>query len=211
MKLQRRLFALLGIMTGLIFVQACGRELPHEESCNFVQNQNLQRVAWGKNEVIDIYIDSSVPQEHQPAIITAIEAWNAKGRKLRGRDFFRLSGGSPGSSQPAIDNVTKIYMFNTWESHKSTEQARTTIYWSGTRIYEADIRINDKNFDFYSSETPDYSKVHLPSLVSHELGHVLGLAHTGDHDSVMQVSLANGKTRLEPGATDVGALKCEYL
>lgn len=210
MNSQNRIFAFLGIITGLILVQACGRDLPSEVSCNFVQNQNLQRVSWNQNVPVDLYLDNSFPQEYEPAVRAAIAEWNKVGKSSRGKEFFRLRGGSPGSSTPQQDSYTKIYLLNTWEDEKQTEQARTTIHWSGSQIYEADVRINEKDFDFYISDTPDYSKVHLESLLIHELGHVLGLAHTTSHESVMQASLANGRSRTEPNATDIKSLTCEY-
>lgn len=210
MTTQKRFFAILGIITGLILVQACGRKLPQEAPCNFVQNQDLQRVSWDRNLPVTLYLDSSVPSDYQSAIVAAVDKWNEVGRKIRVGNFFQLLGSSPGSSSPRQDGYNKIYVLNSWEDSKRTEQARTTVYWSGNRIYEADIRINREDFDYYFSDTPDYSKVHLESLMVHELGHVLGLAHNSTTESVMQVTLANGKSRVDPGNIDVNSLKCEY-
>lgn len=207
---QRRLFAFLGILAGLILVQACGRQLPPQASCNFVQNQSLRRVSWNKNVPVDLYLDASVPYDYVSSIQSAVTKWNQVGQKLQQQDFFKLKTGNPGSTTPAQDGYTKIYVLNDWEASRPTEQARTTVYWTGSRIYEADMRINNKNFQYFTSETPDYSRVHLESLVVHELGHILGLAHTDAEDSVMQVTLANGKLRETPGSTDVSSLKCEY-
>jgi hypothetical protein len=168
-------------------------------------------VSWENNIPVDLYLDASVPAEYESSIKAAINKWNAIGQSVAGHNFFTLRGGNPGSAKPTQDNFSKIYVLNTWESNKSTEQARTTVYWSGNRIYEADIRINDKDFDYYFSDTtPDYTKVHLESLLIHELGHVLGLAHTETSGSVMNASLANGKVREEPGNMDISSLKCEY-
>lgn len=207
---KKRWFAFMGVLAGLILVQACGRELPEEAACNFVQNQNLQRVSWENNLPVDIYIDDSVPVEYEQSIRSAINKWNEIGQNLRGRDFFRLRGGNPGASSPRQDNYNKIYVLKTWEENKKTEQARTTVYWAGSHIYEADIRINNKDFQFYTTEVDDGERVHLESLVTHELGHVLGLAHVDHQESVMQVTLANGKARTEPGSVDLASLKCEY-
>ncbi|OFZ16005.1 MAG: hypothetical protein A2Z20_03340 [Bdellovibrionales bacterium RBG_16_40_8] len=156
-------------------------------------------------------MDSSYPAEYVIALTGAIAQWNNIGQQLSKKDFFRLRTGSPGASSPRQDGYTKIYMLNTWEDDRRIEQARTTVYWSGSQIYESDIRINHKDYDFYlADDRPDYSKVHLESLIVHELGHVLGLAHTHNTESVMQVSLANGKVREEPQSPDIEALQCEY-
>lgn len=211
MSSQKRLFAIMGIIAGFLLVQACGRQLPEEASCNFVQNQNMQRVSWGKNVPVDIYIDESVPGEYYPAVKEAIQQWNDQSHSVnQGQPFFRLRSGNPGSARPAQDNYTKIYVMNEWEDGKQAEQARTTVYWSGSQIYEADIRINNKNFEFYSSNTPSPQKVHLPSLLVHEFGHVLGMAHNTNKESVMQASLANGRSRTELSGLDIKSLECEY-
>jgi hypothetical protein len=210
MPLHKRIIIFITAFTGILLLQACGRELPHEEPCNFVQNSNLQRVSWEDSVPVDLHLDSSIPAEYVTAIQGAIQHWNQVGQTLRKKDFFRLRTEVRGASTPAQDNFSKIYLMNTWEANKPTEQARTTIYWSGSRIYEADIRINEKNFDFYMSNSADYSKVHLESLLVHEFGHVLGLAHTDAADSVMQVSLANGKSRTELGHNDLSSVQCEY-
>lgn len=207
---QQRVFAILGIIAGLILVQACGRELPPEQPCNFVQNHNQQRVSWEREVPVEIFLDNSVPSEYESAVRGAMRQWNEVGQSLRGRDFFKLGANSPGANQPAQDGYTKIYFLNTWEADKPSEQARTTVYWTGSKIFESDIRINDKNFNFYLGDNPDFSKVHLESLIVHELGHVLGLAHTGEENSVMQVTLANGKSRTEPGGIDINSIQCEY-
>jgi len=206
----KRCLTFITVFAGIILIQACGRELPTEAGCNFVQNSSLQRVSWDQNLPVQLYLDASVPADYAVGIKTAVDQWNVIGQKIRGRNFFNLRNESRGSATPTQDNVSKVYVLNTWEENKPTEQARTTIYWSGSRIYEADIRINRKNFDFYMGETPDFTKVHLESLMVHELGHVLGLAHTSIEDSVMQVSLANGKARTELASDDLASIQCEY-
>lgn len=203
-------YALLGIAAGLLVMQACSREVPSEIACNFVQNQNVQRVSWEQNLPVNLYYDNSVPVEYEAAMNAAIARWNAVGQQLIGKDFFRIRGGSPGSSTPVQDGYSKIYVLNTWEANKTSEQARTTVYWTGTRIYEADVRVNDKDFDYYMTDTPDYRRVHLESLIVHELGHVLGLAHTSTAESVMQAHLANGTERDQPSSIDLSSLSCEY-
>ena len=210
-KTSARVFALLGIIAGLILVQACGRKLPMQPACNFVQNSEMQRVSWKTDLPVTLYLDASVPYDYVQPIQAAMKVWNSYSQKAIHQDFFKLGNGSPGGSSPTLDGYSKIYLMNAWESNLPNEQARTTIYWTGAKIYEADMRLNGYNFQFYTDNSnPDMAKVNLESLILHELGHVIGLAHVLDPSSVMQPSLANGQLRILPGVVDQKDITCEY-
>ncbi|MBK7843247.1 MAG: matrixin family metalloprotease [Bdellovibrionales bacterium] len=104
-----------------------------------------------------------------------------------------------------------IYWLRQWESDRRTEQARTTVYWTGSRIYEADIRVNAQNFLFYNGDGSEiFSGVDLVSLMVHEFGHVLGLSHNEAAASVMATTLASGTLRRVPSKTDLDSIHCEY-
>lgn len=195
--------ALLGSFLAL---QACGKKVNPEESCNFVQNSELQRVSWGANTPVLIYVDSSVPGIYFGAIRAAVEEWN----NSIGREVLRIGGWTNKGGAPANDGANIIYWLTTWEAARPNEQARTTVHWAGDRIYEADIRINAKDFDYFWGEQPMSGRVDIQSLVLHELGHVLGLAHTEGVPSVMAKTLPNGTVRRETGKMDRDSLRCEY-
>lgn len=186
----KRIITFICVFAGIIFIQACGRDLPQEKasctegSVSFVQNSNMQRVAWNHSDPIPLYLDASVPSEYVEAIQSAIQKWNEVGQSLRGNNFFELHFEQKGSATPTQDNYSKIYLLNTWEANRPSEQARTTIYWSGSRIYEADIRINEKNFDFYVGAVSDTNIVHFVFFFVCEGGHGVGL---GQSDSVSSV------------------------
>ena len=110
---------------------------------------------------------------------------------------------------PAQDGISTIYWMEEWDPNRPLEQARTTIFWEDDRIVEADMRLNKKNFSFYTDEFPR-GAVHLESLVVHELGHVLGLKHNEGGGSVMHPILASYTVRDEIGDPDVDSLRCEY-
>ncbi len=201
-------FAGLGVIVGLFFVQACSEQIKPEASCNFVQNSDFQRVSWSA-KVITLQIDPSVPLQYVPSIETAVGIWNS--RIGSSHIVLQKTGltGAEGSARK--DGVSKIYWRNTWDADKPNEQARTTVYWSGNRIYEADLQVNASNFAYFtSSQTPSYDQVHIESLLVHELGHVLGLAHENGSGSVMKPNLLSGYIRDIPGQVDLDSLKCEY-
>lgn len=197
------------IVAGAALMQACSRPLPPQESCNFVQNPDLQRVSWRGHLPIHLNLHKSVPKEAYDAIDRAVAEYNLK--VGGGQEVFRIDErGKDGELDPEKDGVSMIYWFDTWDPNKPTEQARTTIYWTGTEIFEADMRINAHNFTFnYGTET-SFGDVDLDSLVLHELGHALGLAHNPTHGSVMNITLDNGQVRRKLGDVDMTSLKCEY-
>jgi hypothetical protein len=201
-------FGLLGVLTGLMLVAACSRPLSPEESCNFVQNSQYQRISW-KSDKVALHIDSSVPQEFLPSVEAAVEVWN---KKLNKKIISIVKSSTSGSNANASkDGVSKLYWKDSWDLSKPNEQARTTVYWQGSRIYEADVQVNAKNFKYFKTgDQVDISKVHVESLLVHEIGHVLGLAHRDDDGSVMKTNLLSGYVRDEPGQVDMSSLKCEY-
>jgi hypothetical protein len=194
---------------GAALTQACSRPLSPEAPCNFVQNPDQQRVSWKKRTPVKIYLHESVPAGAYAAIDRAISEYNVK--LGGGAEIFKIvARGVSGALQPAKDGYSMIYWFNSWDPNRTTEQARTTIYWTGTEIFEADIRINAADFSYYFGENSNFSEVDLQSLMVHELGHALGLAHNVNHGSVMNFTLDHGQDRRKLDDVDLASLKCEY-
>lgn len=201
----------LAVLPFLLLLQACAPQKPQaEEPCGFVQNSYGQRVSWKSDVPVALYVQSGFPAEYQKAIEIAVQAWEIKA----GRPLFKIvSWDYNGSDQPRKDGVSVIYWMNTWDANKPTEQARTSIYWEGNQLREADMRINAMNFKYYIDTPVDAGiagQVHLPSLIIHELGHVLGLAHKDAQVSVMNTYLASQTKRTDLTKTDLDSLKCEY-
>lgn len=195
------------ILIGLLGIQACGRKFNPEEACNFVQSGNLQRVSWKERIPVKLLIHTSVPTEAYGAIERAVESWN----RDFGREILVIEAwGVGGSNSPVQDGHNIIYWMTSWETSRANEQARTTIYWHGNQIFEADLRLNAYNYSLFTGPGSNVSGVDLESLVLHELGHVLGLAHNDNLGSVMNISLSSGQTRRTLDAQDVESLRCEY-
>lgn len=205
----RVLLAIAATISFALAMQACSRPLAPQESCNFVQNPEQQRVSWKSRLPVKLIVHNSVPVNAYATLDKAVAEYNAT--IGGGREIFRIAvRGSDGAMEPRKDGNSVIYWFNTWDPAKPTEQARTTIYWSGVQIFEADIRINAKNFDYYMGDDQNFSDLDLQSLLVHELGHALGLAHSANNGSVMNFSLNEGQDRRKLTDSDKSNLRCEY-
>jgi len=198
------------MLGSMLFVQACARKVKPEETCNFVQNSVKQRISWGERTPVKLMIHKSVPDEHIPVIRESVAAWN----DLIGREVLTIHmEGVGGDASPTKDGYSIIYLLDTWDEGKSREQARTSVYWKGSQIIEADIRLNSVNFEFSTSnDLVELGRVDLFSLMVHELGHVLGLSHIEEKGSVMRSELAKGQMRrtLIAGGDDDESIRCEY-
>jgi hypothetical protein len=208
--MRARLIILCGLLA-VVAVTACTRRLDPEAPCNFVQNSDLLRVSWDHRTPVKLYIHSSMPLAKYPEMAAilreSVKDWN----DVAGREVLRVEAFNVGGSDlPKKDGYSMIYWLNSWEDGKTTEQARTTIYWSGSQIYEADIRINARDHTFYVGRDSSFSGVDFKSLMIHELGHALGLAHTTAIPSVMNVSLNDGVNRRTISKLDIDSVRCEY-
>lgn len=213
----RKTWALIITMTVLpLLMVACAPnrlfesfypQYKNEESCGFVQNVYGERISWNARVPIRLRVHESFPQEYMSALESAIDQWDvAVGRRIFELDRRVLTG----PLSPRQDGENVIYWLSDWEESRPSEQARTTVYWVGDQISEADIRVNAKNFSFYVEVPQNASDVHLPSLLIHELGHVLGLKHNDGGASVMATYLASNTIRDEVGGVDSTDLRCEY-
>lgn len=197
-------FAIGLLCLSVITLQACSPKA--QDSCGFVQNSYGERVSWNGELPVTLYIHQSFPDEYISALQSAVKTWEtALGRKA----FNVVSQKISGASLPQKDGYNVIYFLSTWEVDKSSEQARTNIYWIGDQIKEADIRINGK-FNYYWNQPVQGTAYNIEALLLHELGHALGLKHNDTGYSVMSTYLSSHNDRVQLSKDDAGMLKCEY-
>ncbi len=191
-----------------------------QNDCGFVQNVYGQRITWKTNAPVKLYIHSSVPAVLRPAIYRAAATWDLQ----IGKKVFDISEDSSQlGPSPARDQKNAIYFLADWESDKTSEQGRTSVYWAGDEIQEADIRINAADFSYYDlnpqvltgsahltaqggKATDGYS---FEALLLHEMGHFLGLKHR-EGSSVMATHLAAFSNRTQLIGSDQQAISCGY-
>jgi hypothetical protein len=199
-----------------IGLEACAKKPTPQDSCNFVQNSDMQRVSWGSQTPVIMYIDRSVPGRYNDAIRMAADSWN----KSVGHEVIKIGGTTDEGEQSLPNGTNVIYFQHEWDG-TATEQARTTIFWSGNRIYEAHIKINNRDFKFFAGDNPVIGNLDMQSLILHEFGHVLGLKHaptTPPSPQSVMVPTLSGATALDvnaafrriPSDFDTASVACEY-
>ena len=178
----------------------------NEESCNFITSNGF-RVSWKSSPPVNIIITPSVPTEYDSVILNAALIWNS----AKGRPLVKVYRDDSFKNDPGYDQTNAIYWMTTWDDDLGNQQARTSVRWDGSKLQDADIRINAKNFLYYKEgDTSIGGRVHLESLILHEFGHALGLVHNEQTESVMQAYLKSQTVRNQPGPVDVRSLGCEY-
>jgi len=209
-RFQLKVWGIAAIMALSLMVQACAPQLSPQSSCNFVMSNEAQRVSWGAEAPVILYVDSSVPSEFFGAIQAGVNTWN----QSLGREVLKIGGWSTAYPTERQDGVNVIYFKRDWPEASKDKQAVTTIHWAGDRIFEADISVNGNpsHYVYFWGPEPIPRRVDFESLLLHELGHVLGLDHSEVEvaGTVMAKKLMDTTTRRQPVAADVDNLRCEY-
>jgi Matrixin len=210
------------IVTGLAFALLASCSPKPQNDCGFVQNIYGQRISWKKQGAVKLHINASVPVALRQAIYRAAATWDQQ----IGYKIFEVveDVNTVATAKPERDSKNAIYFLSDWESDRNTEQGRTSVYWVGDQIQEADIRINAADFSYYDQNPSvlvgslnakkqgravidGYS---LEALLLHEMGHLLGLKHREESGTVMATHLAAYTNRTQLAASDLESLTCEY-
>lgn len=207
-------FFIGALMGALSLLPACAPKTNQKE-CGYLQNVYGERISWKGRLPIRMKIDPSVNPELRQAVFAAADRWNIAAGKM----IFEISISNE-KTLPFRDGHNVIYFSPEWEGGKESEQARTSVYWVGDEMQEADIRINTQKFTFYWREAVSSStlgqqslarSVSLESIMVHEMGHVLGLKHRDLQGSVMETYLSARTERTEISGLDRESLSCEYM
>jgi len=178
-----------------------------EADCGFVQNSYGQRVSWKKNIPVTLEIHKSYPPEYEDVLKRAAQHWN----DAAGLTLFRFVNADDSvGDKVQKDAVNTVHWMRDWPESQKNLQALTNLYWRGNQLYESDIAIDNKYFNYFIEATSTPYDVHLESLLIHELGHVLGLKHRNTVPSVMWAVLNGAVKRDTLTAADRETIKCEY-
>lgn len=143
---------------------------------------------------VQMILHESFPKEHIQTLKNAMDVWN----KSSGKKLLVLKDGVTKNKQDR-DGLNVIYWETNWDKEENYE-GLTINYFLMTPITESDVIINSR---YVTKEHIDFE-----TLLIHELGHVLGLDHSEDNDSVMLPTLPAYTQRHALGWQDKSNLKC---
>lgn len=147
------------------------------------------KVDWALNEAFPAGLD---PVAYKGAILRSYETWNAVGPEID----LRYTGLTPDATEGYLrgeDNTNIV----TWETDSWDYEPEalaitlTTFERKSGELLDADILINGVGFDWSVSGEPGVHDVQ--NSVTHEVGHLLGLAHSADTEATMFGSAPAGE------------------
>lgn len=198
------------LIIGLLLV-GCGKPrksnsstLAQAECVGFATNSKGQPLSWGLQFPVVMQAHQSVPKKFIPAIQKAMTTWN----EALGFTAFELSQEISLEKKKFMNSISEIYWQTNWSKKNPSLQGQTALSWLKSSIVEADILINAVHFPL--SLNPNDNEVDAESLILHELGHVLGLAHHSESESVMAEGLTLGEIRRSLTLDDQAAIQCRY-
>jgi hypothetical protein len=165
---------------------------------------------WSNSQFpLNLKYGSNFNPEEVSAIRSAANNWSDS--VDNNLNFFNVSDSlltGRSNSTDYDDGELGVYKIDTWpEDLPPSALAVTQIFGNKSsngiiKIDHADILVNYDNFSFTTDDSWGYD---FQSIILHEMGHFLGLFHSGDssEDSIMYPSISRYTTNKFPKETDI--------
>ncbi len=159
------------------------------------QTPSGQHVRWQGAVKVEVALDGGPLPEAvaRGAVERAAATWNHALPPGAGQlTVVGLAGAA--ATNPADQRNTVRWTTSGWDADYGAELIAITELSYGSssgRIYDADILLNAADFGFTTSDAACTTAYDLESVLAHELGHMLGMAHeNGDPSATMYASVA---------------------
>ena len=193
------------------------------QAYTLTQTQNGENIRWHYGQKFflagNTNNDSGLsPEVIWNAVVNGLQQWKRATEKMFDFDYWQGTNPSIYKSKQEKDGLNSIFFAS--QSNKKTDPniiGYTQVWFnsdSGDMI-EADIILNDRDYiltdqptDTSSRATTGKKKVYLNNVVTHELGHALGLSHSNSINSTMLYVEFSEQYKL--GCDDWSAVKHLY-
>jgi hypothetical protein len=139
---------------------------------------------------------SGYPFDHfRKGVVDALQQWSHATGNLFDFDYWQGTDPEIYPKGLALNGLSSIFFASKTPDATDPNVIGFTELWFNEAtgdIVESDIILNDRNFSFTSSPTDTASRnrgsrpaVYLNSVLTHELGHAIGLGHSGNLNSSM--------------------------
>ena len=127
------------------------------------------------------------------------------------RDLGPVDCGEIGYNQNGANQNVIVFRDDTWPHHDSSNTlALTTVTFNPDtgEIYDADMEVNTHDQRVTVNDPVPSDGYDFASIVTHETGHFLGLAHSGDNRATMFANYTPGATAMRNLTSDDVAGVC---
>lgn len=214
------MFKIISMSVLLLIFTACGKTETTVAYDNHTPAYNGP-LSWNQSSFpIVIQVPSDLSLIYKDAIENATQRWNTA---LQFNAFSVVYDEIPNNQwsaqyQSLNDTIMGLYKMNSWNFGESANTLATTVTLSRSgRLNQADILFNFSGYKFSDVDKPDLSYgvdyVDYESVLTHELGHFLGLNHTSaneDSNSVMNPSLSKASKKRILSNGDINRIRTLY-
>ncbi|MFC8684143.1 matrixin family metalloprotease [Brevibacillus porteri] len=154
-------------------------------------NADVAFAKWDPNKDYEYTLDKSITKSERTAIITADNQWNNVDDPVY---YLKESPAKTDIASSKNDEINIIYTASLGTT--GGRLAETRAYINGfDYVIEADIVVNE-SFAYSTGSKPDSNTYHLRTIMTHEMGHALGIGHLADKPAVMYATLNKDQVKI---------------